>query len=63
MLQFIIPAIVIVWGIIVYKIMTRVGDRRRIRKIIKDACSKWEKEERTTEYHDTNYKPIWRKVA
>lgn len=63
MLQFIIPSIVIVGSLIAYKSMIYFGEKRRIRKIIKNACDKWSKEDVTTEYHDQNYKPIWRKVA
>lgn len=61
-MQFITPIIVITVGVLFYKGMIYYAQRARIRKAIKDACARWE-EEATTEYHDKNYKPIWRKVA
>lgn len=63
MLQFIIPSIVIAVAVITHKLMLHIAERKRIRKMIREAHKEWESQEATTEYHDTNYKPIWPRKA
>jgi len=63
MQHFIIPISICIVSYSIYKFMIYYGKRKQIRKIIKEACARWEREDVLTEYHENEYKPIWRKVA
>ncbi len=63
MLHFIIPLSFCIVFFSVYKFMVYYAKRKQIRKIIKEACKRWEKEDVLTEYHENDYKPLWRKIA
>ena len=62
-LQFITPSVVILVAIGARKLMLYYGERNRVRKMIKEALDKCNKQEVLTEYHENDYTPVWRKIA